>query len=274
MIDNKNIIKIDENDLGILYKKLGKGIEGTVYEYKDKVLKIFNKDEVSLSKMKDRLKYLVNIEVENVVFPENLVYNLRNELIGYSMKLIVPNEYGSFFNLLECKNNEQFIDYFIKAQETIKKLHKKKIYIGDFNPNNIMIDRNNNSVFIDTINYATPEFDFLLKPYSSYIYERIFNSECSLLDNDKFMFAFLFMSYFISFSDLVESVKNPNHFKEIINNFDISINSKEILSRIFSSNEDKDYLDDVLQDFKVKEHPKYDNKFGRIIKTIFSDENN
>lgn len=262
-------IVIEEESLGSLYPLLGSGVEGSVYEYNDLVIKILNKEEVSLSKIIDRVKYLITVKIKNVIFPESIVVNANKEIIGYSMKKVTPNEYKSFFNLIECKDNNRFIDYFMSVQETMKELHKHNIYIGDFNPNNIMIDDNENPVFIDTINYATKEFDFLLKPYSSYIYEKLFGSTLSLLDNDKFMFTFLFISYLISFEDLEKSVSNIEYFKEIINKFDISEKSKKILINIFSNNNSKEYIDDVLADFKKIEHQKFDNKFGKLIKMIF-----
>lgn len=267
-----NTIFINEKDLNILYSELGKGVEGIVYKYtNDKVIKIFNeKEELDLSTIIDRIKYLVNVKINNFAFPENLVCNSKNQIIGYSMKLITYNEYKSFFNLSECKNNDEFINYFIKAQESLKKLHRNNIFVGDFNPNNIMIDKDNNPIFIDTINYSTPAFNFLLEPFSAKIYEKIFKSKCTLLDNDKFMFAFLFMSFFISPGDLEKAIKNPNYFKEIIDNFDISDISKITLKRIFSIKNNKEYIDDVLEDFKRNDYSKYDNKFGKIIKMIFN----
>lgn len=115
---NQNTIIIKENDLGILYQELGKGIEGTVYKYSDnKVIKILNREEMPIDTIIDRVNYFISIKVENVVFPEDLVYNSKNEIIGYSMKLIIPNKYKSFFNLYECKNNEEFIDYFKKFKK-------------------------------------------------------------------------------------------------------------------------------------------------------------
>lgn len=272
-MDNKieNNIVINENDLGILYPDLGSGVEGTVYKYNNtKVIKIFNKDETSLDTIIDRVKYLINIKVKNVVFPEQLVCNSKNEVIGYSMKLIIPNKYKSFFNLYECLDNEEFINYFIGIQETMKELHKKDIFIGDFNPNNIMIDEYDNPVFIDTINYRTPKFDFLIEPYNSFVYEKLFKRKCSLLDNDKFMFAFLLLCFFVSFEDLENAIKNPNYFKEIINNLKLSGESKDILNKIFSHNNEKEYLDNVLNDLKKNNHIKYDNKFGKIIRIIFN----
>lgn len=268
---NQNTITIEKNDLGVLYPELGKGVEGTVYKYSDnKVIKILNREEISIDTIINRLNYFISIKVENVVFPEDLVYNSKNEIIGYSMKLIIPNKYKSFFNLYECKNNEEFIDYFKKAQESMKELHKRDIFIGDFNPNNIMIDKDNNPIFIDTINYATSEFDFLLKPYNSMIYEKVFKRKCSLLDNDIFMFAFLLLSFFVSFNDLEKAIKNPNYFKEIINNLDISSSSKNTLNKIFSQNDEKEYIDIVLNDLKKSKQTKYDNKFGKIIRIIFN----
>lgn len=58
----------------------------------------------------------------------------------------------------ECENYFEFISYFKKMTEKVKNLHQKRIFIGDFNANNIMIDDNDEPVFIDTINYATDEF--------------------------------------------------------------------------------------------------------------------
>mgnify|MGYP001102001441 CR=1 FL=1 len=268
---NQNTIKIEENDLGVLYYELGTGVEGTVYKYSDnKVIKVLNREEVSIDTIIYRVNYFINIKVKNVVFPEDLVYNSKNEVIGYSMKLIIPNEYKSFFNLYECKDNKKFINYFERIQETMKELHKKNIFIGDFNPNNIMIDNDNNPVFIDTINYATPEFSFLLEPYNSMIYEKVFKRKCSLLDNDKFMFAFLLLSFFVSFNDLEKAIKNPDYFKKIINDLDISSLSKSTLNKIFSQNDEKEYIDIVLNDLRKSKQTKYDNKFGKIIQIIFN----
>lgn len=267
---NQNTIKIEENNLGVLYYELGKGVEGTVYKYSDnKVIKVLNREEVSIDTIIGRVNYFINIKVKNAVFPEDLVYNSKNEVIGYSMKLIIPNEYKSFFNLYECKDNKEFINYFKRIQETMKQLHKKNIFIGDFNPSNIMIDEHNNPVFIDTINYATPKFEFLLEPYNSMIYEKVFKRKCSLLDNDKFMFAFLLLSFFVSFNDLEKAIKNPSYFKEIINNLHISAVSKNILNKIFSQSDEKEYIDVVLNDLKKSNQTKYDNKFGKIIRIIF-----
>lgn len=271
LIDKQSKLIIDEDNLGVLYEELGKGVEGTAYKYNDsKVIKILNREEMPIDTIIDRVKYLINVKVKNVVFPEDLVYNSKDEVLGYSMKLIIPNEYKSFFNLYECKDNKEFINYFARIQETIKELHQKDIYIGDFNPNNIMIDEHNNPVFIDTINYATPEFAFLLEPYNSMIYEKLFKRKCSLLNNDKFMFAFLLLSFLVSFNDLEKAIKNPNYFKELINNLNISEASKNILNKIFSPNDEKEYIDDVLNDLKKNKQTKYDNKFGKIIRIIFN----
>lgn len=62
---------------------------------------------------------------------------------------------------------------------------------------------------------------------------------------------------------------NPNYFKDIINKLNISTPSKDILKKIFSQNDKKDYIDIVLDDLKANEHVKYDNKFGSIIRIIF-----
>ncbi len=271
LIDN-NYILIDENKLGNVYIELGSGREGIVYEYNDNlVIKIFRKEEVNFSDMIERIKYLINIKtkVKNIIFPQHIVMNTKHEIIGYSMELILFNKYKSFYNLFECKSNDEFINYFKQIQETMKKLHKNNIFIGDFNPNNIMINNDNIPIFIDTVNYANEKFGFLYKSYNSLIYEKIFKCKCSYLDNDKFMFSFLFLIFFVPFQELVTAMDNPNYFKVIINDFNISDSSKKILNKIFSSESNKDYLDEVFEDFKENEHLKYDNKFGKIIERIF-----
>lgn len=269
---NNNCIVIDEKGLGNLYVELGSGREGIVYKYNDNLaIKIFKKEEIDFSNIIERIKYLVTIKpkVKNVIFPEQIVINTKDEIIGYSMKLIEFNKYKSFFNLIECKNNDEFIEYFKQAQETMKELHKNNIFIGDFNPNNIMIDKDNTPLFIDTVNYAISKYGFLHESYNSLIYEKIFKVKCSNLDNDKFMFSFLFLTFFISFEDIESAIEDANYFKIIIENLDISNSSKSILNKIFSSSSNKDYLDEVFDDFKKKEHLKYDNKFGKIIHRIF-----
>jgi len=269
-LEQQNKIVIDENDLGTFYQEIGKGVEGTVYKYQEnKVIKILHPKEVSLNTIIDRANFLMHIKVNHVTFPEDFVWNMKNEVIGYSMKFILPNQYKSFFNLYECQDHKEFIHYFILIQETIKELHRQDIFIGDFNPNNIMIDQENHPVFVDTINYATPKFDFLLESFNSMIFEKLFQKKCSLLDNDKFMFAFLLLSFFVSFRDLEKAVHNTEYFKEIIERFDISNASKDVLKNIFSNNEEKEYIDIVLRDLSEKNHPKYDNKFGQIIHMIF-----
>lgn len=271
-LTKKNCIMIDEEMLGNLYAELGSGREGIVYKYNDKLaIKIFKKDEVDISNVIERIKYLINIEpkVKNVVFPEHTVVNNNQEIIGYSMQLIKFNKYKSFFNLFECKNNDEFINYFIQIQETMKELHKNNIFIGDFNPNNIMIDQDNKPIFIDTLNYATPKYGFFHESYNSLIYEKIFKTKCSHLDNDKFMFSLLFLTFFISFEDLEHAIDDANYFKIIIQNLDISNSSKNVLNKIFSPENNKDYIDEILADFKKKKHFKYDNKFGKIIHRIF-----
>ena len=52
------MIIIDEKDLGVLYKEVGKGVEGTVYKYNaNKVIKIFNRnEEMNLTTIIDRIK--------------------------------------------------------------------------------------------------------------------------------------------------------------------------------------------------------------------------
>lgn len=267
-----NNIVIDESKLGNIYPILGSGREGIVYKYNDnKVIKIFNKKEIDYSNIIDRISYLIslNLNIKNVVFPQNFVINTKNEIIGYSMKLIKYNKYKSFFNLNECESNEEFINYFYQVQETVKKLHKNNIFIGDFNPNNIMIDEDNNPVLIDTVNFKTSKFDFLHESYNSLIYEKMFNTKCSSINNDKFMFSFLFLSYFISSKDLEQAIKNPKYFKILIDTLNIRNSSKKILYTIFSKENNKEYLDNIFIDLKKKEHIRYNNKFGIIIHKIF-----
>lgn len=272
VLEDINILIIDEHNLDNLYVELGRGREGIVYKYNDNLaIKILKKEEVDISDITERIKFWINIKtkVRNVIFPEHVVVNTKNQIIGYSMKLISFNKYKSFFNLFECKNNDEFINYFEKIQETLKELHKNNIFVGDFNPNNIMINSDNVPIFIDTINYANEKYSFLHESYNSLIFEKIFKIKCSNLDNDKFMFAFLFLTFFVSFEDLEIAFEDANYFKIIINNLDISDSSKNILNKIFSIESNKYYLEDVFEDFKKNEHFKYDNKFGKIINKIF-----
>lgn len=267
---NINCIHIKSNDLGNIYQKLGSGVEGNVYKYSsNQAIKIYNNDEnINLDLIVERIKFFSQIEINNVAFPQGIVCNEKDDIIGYIMPLINQNKIGSFFNLIECKDNEEFINYFIKANDTMRNLHQRGIYVGDYNPNNIMIDTYNQPIFIDTINYASSEFSFLLYPYNSMMHEKIYGHKCSLIDNEKFMFTLLFLSYFTPIEKLEKAI-NSKSFKDIIDDFKISNEAKNILNKIMSDCDNKDYLDLVLEEFLKNEHKKYDNKFFMLVKIIF-----
>lgn len=131
-----------------LVKKIASGRSGNIYLTQDgRILKMFT--STSFTYIKDReetLRYLKNIDVDEIVKPKHLVY-YDGVFVGYIMECLPEGE-------ALCKNTEKYsfeekIEKIKKIEEVMKKLHRKKIYICDLNLDNIFSDKNGNIRLID-----------------------------------------------------------------------------------------------------------------------------
>lgn len=132
-----------------LTNKISEGRTGTIYLTSDnQILKMFK--TTSFTYIKDReetLKALLNIDVEEVVKPKNLVY-YNGVFVGYTMDYLPDGK--SLYDIEKEKCSfEEKIDRIKKIEEVMQKLHNKKIYICDLNAENIFFDKDDNVKLID-----------------------------------------------------------------------------------------------------------------------------
>lgn len=154
-----------------LGKSLGRGKEGEVFlisQLPDKTAKIYlptNHDSVIAQTYK-KLVALISkgLTFTGICFPEDIIVNEKGEFLGYLM----PKASGKNLAISAVGNNNKnydrrnLINWCQKIAKKIEYLHKNNIIIGDLNPNNILLDLNNESIFfVDVDSY---QFDDYLCP--------------------------------------------------------------------------------------------------------------
>lgn len=167
------------------------GGEGTIYttSVQGVVAKIYKPEKLDRSKFeKLSLMMTKSINCEGVCFPLALLYNQRNEFVGYLMKQASGKELQRcvFIPQLLKKTfpNWTKIDTVTLCVTILKKLkylHERNIILGDINPNNILVISPTEVYFVDTdsyqiegfpcpvgtINYTAPEIQ--RKEYASFL---------------------------------------------------------------------------------------------------------
>lgn len=132
---------------------IASGGEGDIYYTNTPgiVTKIYKKDKLTREK-EDKLSLMVanNPHISNLCWPTEVLYNDKNQFIGYLMPL-VGKEYEEFgktvFNLEKKKVQQAFPQWNRLALSKLcnnicdffDKLHNANILMGDVNPRNIMV---------------------------------------------------------------------------------------------------------------------------------------
>lgn len=167
------------------------GGEGTIYttSIPGIVAKIYKPERLDKARFeKLSLMMTKSINCDGVCFPLALLYNQRNEFVGYLMKQACGKELQRcvFIPQLLKKTfpNWAKIDTVTLCVTILKKLkylHERNIILGDINPNNILVVSPTEVYFVDTdsyqiegfpcpvgtINYTAPEIQ--RKEYSSFL---------------------------------------------------------------------------------------------------------
>lgn len=167
------------------------GGEGTIYttNIPDIVAKIYKPEKLDCAKFeKLRLMMTKSINCDGVCFPFALLYNQRNEFVGYLMKKAKGIELQRcvFIPKLLKKtfpewNKVDTVTLCVTILKKLKYLHERNIILGDINPNNILVVSPQEVYFVDTdsyqidgfpcpvgtINYTAPEIQ--RKEYSSFL---------------------------------------------------------------------------------------------------------
>ncbi len=111
--------------------KIGTGVTGDVYKYKNMALKIFKKDRTPPITLDDA-HYLTGISTERILLPKNLLfYNIAFR--GYTYKL-VPKK-GSGKRLITTPKEELIHNVQVLERDS-KILSSKKVLLNGIDPSN------------------------------------------------------------------------------------------------------------------------------------------
>lgn len=146
----------------VLGLMLGKGGEGSVYDAGNgMVAKIFA-PERNTALRRDKLELMLTrpISCKGVCYPTALLYNERNEFVGYLMPRAEGRELDKslFKPMLMDKyfpgwTRTDSVQLCITILEKVQYLHSKNILLGDINGSNILVKSPTEVYFVDTDSY-------------------------------------------------------------------------------------------------------------------------
>ena len=247
---NLPIINLEDN---IIYPYLGAGGEGVVYRYNKQIaFKIFYMFE---SRKKQAQKFqkvekLAQVHDESFTFPIGLVGYEDGKKAGYYTNLVTFNSgLKDYSALINIKDKMKVIEYLIKADAAIQRIHQKGIILGDIKGQNIMINQDENPIFVDTDNYAYAGFDFDVIDYKTRWLYQCFHKSFSDIDNDIYIFAILALQI-LSVNPYFEYLQSGSYFKYLIDNMGVDNDVKDGLREIFSDAHNKPYIGPILKRIK------------------------
>lgn len=132
--------KLDDKDIkltGKQWTKIGTGINGDVYRYRNMALKLFKKEKDTPI---DRYtaEYLTSISTDRILLPINLLY-YNNTFKGYTYKLVPKKGPGNRMIMLPKTDLVQDIRVLEKDVEI---LSKKQVLLNGIEPSNTIFNGN------------------------------------------------------------------------------------------------------------------------------------
>lgn len=155
---NNHMIYNEQGKAAVLGKEISQGGQGIVYHLEGNektVVKIYTGESFKRQKteIEQKLKAAVEIRKQNkpegAAWPGFLVYNDKQEFIGYAMAkaegvklkyLAHAMLYKKYFPKL---TRMDIVEMLLTLAENILKLHKQKILVGDMNLDNILVNQLN-----------------------------------------------------------------------------------------------------------------------------------
>ena len=137
------------------------GGEGLIYKWNNQALKIY-KPHVDKSMKEKKIKALLLKNLpRGVVAPTDLVYDSRNQFVGFLMPWLICEEFKRLSNRSFVKSNQITLEFIgrtlLSLLETIQVLHQQGIVIGDLNDTNVSFDLQGNVYFLDTDSWAVDQ---------------------------------------------------------------------------------------------------------------------
>ena len=161
-------VKGNKNRTLRLIENIGSGGEGSVYktDVDGIVAKVYNAEKITCERY-EKLKLMLtkDINCAGVCFPLGLVYNQKNEFVGYIMKAASGMELGRSFFLppLRLKyfpnwTKAETVQLCVTILKKLKYLHDRNIILGDINPYNILVKSPTEVYFVDTDSWQVEGF--------------------------------------------------------------------------------------------------------------------
>lgn len=151
-----------------LLEELGAGGEGSVYktDFLGFVAKIYRQEKITrLRYEKLSLMLTKDIDCEGICFPLAMLFNRRDEFVGYLMRAASGKDLGKsvFLPMLLKKyfpkwTKIETVQLCITILQKIKYLHDRNVILGDINPYNILIESPTKVYFVDTDSYQVEGF--------------------------------------------------------------------------------------------------------------------
>ena len=249
-----DLLVIPKKALGTKYRKIGEGSEGIVYNYNNEyALKIFTylNDGTSpyrYNKKIEKINYIIDndFNIEGCSLPYGLVSFNGEDIEGYYTKLIRSGLDINFLN--KTTNRGMLKEKLILADIILQRLHSNGFIVGDVKANNIMLDEDNEPIFIDTDNYKVGPYQFDIIPF-------MITRCCVLLDKkipDKDIDIFWYSVLAVS---LLTGINFYNYLNmsDLNNGVDLLDESKDVkdgLKEIFSDSTNKPYVGPILRKMK------------------------
>lgn len=240
-----------------LIRKLATGRSGNIYLTEDgRILKMFT--STSFTFIKDReetLRFLQKLDIKEIAKPKNLVY-YDGMFVGYIMDYLPDGD--ALWNQNSNYSFEQRIEKIKKLEQIMKKLHEKKVYISDLNPDNIFCDEKGDIKLIDCDAFIIKK-NVVNKNIASKYQDPIYKIVSE--KTDLFAFAITALQIFLNIkiddnATLIdiEKIYNKNKNK-------LPVSFKNYFDTIFSSSE-RFYLSDSYEKYF---HSMYNNNDANFL---------
>lgn len=161
-----DVVKADHNEIHLV-SKLAEGGEGIIYKTNTPYLAKIYKENHNSRRTYEKIKLMVSkyLVCEGVCLPHALLYNARDEFVGYLMPEAKGVELSKsiFIKPLFMKHfpnwkKRDTVQLCITILEKIQYLHNQGIILGDINPNNILVVSPTEVYFVDTDSYQIGGF--------------------------------------------------------------------------------------------------------------------
>lgn len=102
--------------------------------------------------------------INNIIIPQNSIYNISSERIGFTLEYVNNAEYLCKLFTMSFKNRnsltiKNIADVVDNMRDTLIKIHERNIIVGDYNEMNFLIDTKFEKVFhIDTDSWQTKSY--------------------------------------------------------------------------------------------------------------------